>query len=137
MDVREEVTVKASPGKVWEMISDPRNAPQFNNMVQEVRAIQGNGGVGTRWTAVAQLMGRTEIANEITEWEPTRRLAIKMEGPASGTLTFSLSPEDGGVLVEATATSNLPALTAPLVQPMLQSNIRESLQRIKHLVEQG
>lgn len=138
MEIKEQVAVNAPPEKVWELVSDPRNAPLFNKMVQEVTDVrEEQGGVGTRWKAIAQMAGRQEIANEITEWDPPRRIAIAMEGPASGTLTFTLTPQgDGSTLVEERATSSLPAITAPLVKPMLETNIKESLQNIKRRLEQ-
>lgn len=137
MQIEDKITVNVPAEKVWELVSDPRNAPRFNKMVTEVTNLQEQpGGVGTRWTAIAQLAGRTAIDNEITEWDPPRRLAIKMEGPASGTLTFTMPPQDDGpTVVEMMATSNLPAITAPLVKPMLEKNIKESLQHIKEQVE--
>lgn len=137
MQIQEKISVNASPEKVWALVSDPRNAPRFNRMVQEVTDVREQpGGVGTSWKAIAQMAGRMEIANEITEWEPPRRLAITMDGPASGTLTFTLTPEgDGATVVEQQATSNMPAITAPLVKPMLEQNLKESLQRIKEQVE--
>ncbi len=136
MKIEEQITVNARPEKVWGLISDPRNAPRINTMVQEVTRIQGNGGIGTRWMAVAQIGGRMEIANEITEWEPNSHLSIHMDGPASGTLTFSLTTDGDTTVIREEATSDLPALTAPLVQPMLEQSITESLQRIKQIVEQ-
>ncbi|MFZ5817994.1 MAG: SRPBCC family protein [Bacillota bacterium] len=137
MEIQEKVTVQAPPEKVWGLVSDPRNAPRFNRMVQEIQDLQEKpGGVGTRWKAITQMAGRVEIANEITEWDPPRRLGIRMQGPASGTLTFTLTPQgDGATLVEQSATSNLPALTAPLVRPVLERSIKESLQQIKAQVE--
>ncbi|MFZ5827366.1 MAG: SRPBCC family protein [Bacillota bacterium] len=139
MQIQESITVNASPDKVWALVSDPRNAPRFNRMVQEVTDVrEQQRGVGTSWRAIAQMAGRMEIANEITEWEPPRRLAIRMDGPASGTLSFTLTPQgDGSTVVEQQATSDLPAITAPLVRPMLEQNLKESLQRIKETVEQG
>lgn len=139
VQIQEKVTVNAAPETVWALVSDPRNAPRFNRMVQEVTDVrEQQGGVGTTWRAVAQMAGRMEIANEITEWEPPRRLAIKMDGPASGTLSFTLTPQgEGGTVVEQQVTSNLPAITAPLVRPMLEQSLKESLQRIKEQVEQA
>lgn len=139
MEIKHQLAVNASPDKVWALISDPKNAPRFNKMVQEISDVQEQpNGVGTRWKAIAQMGSRMEIANEITEWDPPRRLAIAMNGPASGTLTFTLSPQgEGSTLVEEQATSDLPAITAPLVQPMLDKSIQESLQNIKEQTEQG
>lgn len=137
VEIKHQTAVGAPPEKIWSLISDPRNAPLFNKMVQEITDVHEQpGGVGTRWKAIAQMAGRMEIANEITEWEPPRRLAIAMTGPASGTLAFTLTPQDdGSTLLEEEATSNMPAITAPLVKPMLESNIQESLRRIKEQTE--
>lgn len=139
VQIEEMITVKAPAEKIWALVSDPRNAPRFNPMVQEVTAVEEKpGGVGTSWKAIAQMAGRAEIANEITEWAPPHRLAIRMEGPASGTLAFTLTPQgDGATRVEQKASSNLPAISAPLIKPMLQKNLKESLQRIKESVEQS
>lgn len=137
VQIEEKVTVNAPPEKVWALVSNPRNAPLFNRMVQEVTELHEQpGGVGTRWKATAQMAGRMEIANEITAWEPPRHMAIRMEGPVSGTLSFTMTQQgDGATLVEQKATSNLPALTAPLVKPMLEKSLKESLRAIKERVE--
>lgn len=137
MEIKHRLAVSAPPEKVWGLISDPRNAPLFNNMIQKISDIQERpGGVGTRWKAMARMGGAVAIANEVIEWDPPRRLAIAMSGPASGTLSFTLTPQgDGATLVEQQATAHLPALTAPLVKPMLDTGIRESLRKIKERAE--
>lgn len=139
MEIRESIQVTAEPQKVWALISDPHNATHYNPMVKEIVGLQPgeSGGVGTRWTAIASLMGQMEIANEITRWEPPHRLSIAMDGPASGVLTFMITPEGEGSRVDQVATSDMPAVAAPLVKPMLEQNLKESLRRIKATVEHG
>lgn len=140
MEIKEKVTVQAPVEKVWDLVSDPRNAPSFNRLVQEITEVrQKEGGVGTSWKAISNAAGRMEIASEITEWDPPRHLAIIMDGgPASGTLSFTLTAQGNETtLVEETATSSMPAITAPLIKPMLEQNIKESLQQIKSSVEKG
>lgn len=137
MEIKESIRVTAEPQKVWALISDPHNAAQYNPMVKEIVGLQPGAasGVGTRWTAIANLMGKMEIANEITQWEPPHRLSIAMDGPASGVLTFMITPEGDGSRVDQVATSDMPAVAAPLVKPMLEQNLKESLRRIKATVE--
>lgn len=137
MEVKQSIEVAADPQAVWSLISNPHNATRYNPMVKEISGLQPGeaGGVGTRWTAIANMMGKMEIASEITQWEPPYRLAIAMDGPASGVLTFMITPLEQGSRVEQVASSDMPAVAAPLVKPMLEQNLKESLRRIKAEVE--
>lgn len=47
-------TVEASPGEVWQLVSDPYNLPRWWPRTSRVENVEGSGGRRTRWTKVLE-----------------------------------------------------------------------------------
>ncbi|MGW6537125.1 SRPBCC family protein [Streptomyces sp. NPDC055051] len=109
-----ERRVAASPGRVWEAITDLPEMPRVLSGVQRVEVLtEGGFGVGTRWRETRKMLGK-EATEEmtVTECEPPDRyvavadshgmhyvseLSLRAEGPDASVLrmTFSGGPADG------------------------------------------
>ncbi|MER5966960.1 SRPBCC family protein [Streptomyces sp. NPDC002057] len=109
-----ERRVDASPGRVWESITDLRDMPRVLSGVEKVEVLtEGGFGVGTRWRETRRMLGK-EATEEmtVTECEPPDRyvtvadshgmhyvseLTLAPDGTGSTTLrmTFSARPAHG------------------------------------------
>lgn len=70
-----ERRVDASPGRVWESITDLRDMPRVLSGVERVEVLtEGGFGVGTRWRETRRMLGKeaTEVMT-VTECEPPDR----------------------------------------------------------------
>ncbi|MDV5146190.1 SRPBCC family protein [Streptomyces sp. SBC-4] len=106
-----ERRVAASPGRVWEAITDLRDMPRVLSGVEKVEVLtEGGFGVGTRWRETRRMLGK-EATEEmtVTECVPPDRyvtvadshgmhyvseLILKADGDGGTTLrmTFSARP---------------------------------------------
>lgn len=109
-----ERRVNASPGRVWEAITDLRDMPRVLSGVDRVEVLtEGGFAVGTRWRETRRMLGK-EATEEmtVTECEPPDRyvtvadshgmhyvseLTLKPEGDGLTTLRmrFSARPASG------------------------------------------
>ncbi|MFJ5709485.1 SRPBCC family protein [Streptomyces sp. NPDC093105] len=109
-----ERRVAASPGRVWESITDLPDLPRVLSGVQKVEVLtEGGFGVGTRWRETRRMLGK-EATEEmtVTECEPPDRyvtvadshgmhyvseLSLRPDGPDASVLrmTFSARPAGG------------------------------------------
>ncbi|MFD4376094.1 SRPBCC family protein [Streptomyces sp. NPDC058486] len=109
-----ERRVAASPGRVWEAITDLPDMPRVLSGVEKVEVLtEGGFGVGTRWRETRKMLGK-EATEEmtVTECEPPDRyvtvadshgmhyvseLSLHADGPDASVLRmrFSASPAPG------------------------------------------
>ncbi|MGA5197581.1 SRPBCC family protein [Streptomyces exfoliatus] len=109
-----ERRVAASPGRVWEAITDLPDMPRVLSGVEKVEVLtEGGFGVGTRWRETRRMLGK-EATEEmtVTECEPPDRyvavaeshgmhyvseLTLASDGAGGSTLrmTFSARPAHG------------------------------------------
>ncbi|MER7519061.1 SRPBCC family protein [Streptomyces sp. NPDC126499] len=70
-----ERRIAASPGRVWESITDLENMPRVLSGVEKVEVLtEGGFAVGTRWRETRRMMGRTATEEmTVTVCEPPER----------------------------------------------------------------
>ncbi|MFF5976574.1 SRPBCC family protein [Streptomyces sp. NPDC012769] len=70
-----ERRIAASPGRVWESITDLRDMPRVLSGVEKVEVLtEGGFAVGTRWRETRRMLGRTATEEmTVTVCEPTER----------------------------------------------------------------
>ncbi|MFI8827586.1 SRPBCC family protein [Streptomyces sp. NPDC053431] len=108
-----ERRVYASPGRVWESITDLRNMPRVLSGVQRVEVLtEGGFAVGTRWRETRRMLGR-EATEEmtVTVCEPPDRYVTVADSHGMHYVSeITLVPE--GPPVAATATTLRMTFTA-------------------------
>lgn len=144
------IEIDAPPARVWEIVSEVRNAPQWSSQAVKVLALGGRTTAGTRSLNInkqGKLIWPTTA--KVVEFEPGRRIANRVIENTS-IWAFELEPTDAGGtrLVERRETPHgTSALSQFLVdkvfggQPAfteeLGHGVSTSLTRIKALAEQG
>jgi uncharacterized protein YndB with AHSA1/START domain len=99
------VVIRRSADDVFDFLAQFENVPKWNYAITETRKTsEGPVGVGTTYRQLRSLPSRSEETFEVTEFEPTQRLAIYASlGPFEGTLTYELEPIDAGTRLTNTA----------------------------------
>ena len=149
-----EVEINAPVERVWELISEVRNAPQWSSQARKVFAF----GAGTKsGTFSINLNHRGVIAwptwARVTDFQPGTRFANEV-GMAGATWVFELEPGEAGTGAETTILRQYRETRYPrgfiagrIVTPamggeqpyneFMDACVGESLETIKKIVEAG
>jgi carbon monoxide dehydrogenase subunit G len=142
--VEEGIVIDRPQEAVFEFVTTPENDPLWvSTAVERQRESEGPIGVGSRIRAVDKFLGRRiESTLEVTEHEPSRRSAIRLEGPIKARGTYAVEPVDGRTRFVWTmdAESGLGGLylgkvTDPLVTLLFRRRVRWDLRRLKEALE--
>lgn len=126
---------------VFAFVSDPRNEPQWEETVKEVRVTpDGPPAVGTQVTAVASLLGvKLEVTSQITALEPNRSYSIKgSSGPGWMEATMCFEAVGEGTRLSLTFQSEpggLFKMAGPLLASQAKKQMETDLQWLKELLE--
>lgn len=148
--IESSIEIDAPPARVWEVISDVRNAPQWSSQAVKVFAL---GGRTTKGTRALNINKRGPLVwpttSRVVEFEPGRRFANRI-GENTTVWVFELEPtaQGGTRLTERREVpdgiSTLSKVLTDTVfggQPSFTSEMDQgvslSLERIKTLVERG
>src|SRR5699024_882326 len=148
--IESSIEIDAPPARVWEIVSEVRNAPQWSSQAVKVLALGGRTTAGTRSLNInkqGKLIWPTTA--KVVEFEPGRRIANRVIENTS-IWAFELEPTDAGGtrLVERRETPHgTSALSQFLVDKVFKDQptfteelghgVSTSLTRIKALAEQG
>jgi uncharacterized membrane protein len=144
MRVEESIVIDRPPEEVFGFLSVRANDPVWMASVTESEWLDPTEsmGVGRRGRMVMQAMGRREFLDEVTEYEPGRRIAHRsVAGPM--VIHTACLAEPAGTGCRATVLyepERLPGgvlgrLTAPLTARMVRRTFRADLARLKELLE--
>jgi uncharacterized membrane protein len=144
MRVEESIFIDRSPEEVFGFLSVRSNDPVWMASVTESEWLDLDEpmGVGRRGRMVMQAMGQREFLDEVTEYEPGRRIAHRaVAGPM--VIRTACIAEAAGSGCRATVLyepERLPGgvvgrLTAPLTARMVRRNFRADLARLKDILE--
>ena len=95
------VFIRATPERVWEVISD---LPAQASWMADVRKLEvtseQRSGAGTLVEVTSELFGLPLVKDTmlITTWQPPLRYDVKHQGQFTGTGAFILEPAPGGTL---------------------------------------
>ena len=99
--VEYSVEVDASPERVWELTSDPRNLPHWDRHIVGIRLPAAGLGPGALYEVRMRFFTiRTTVKAEVLEWEPPWRSRIRLSGLLEATVSTSIAqlPRDRSVL---------------------------------------
>jgi hypothetical protein len=142
LDVR--VYIRATPERVWEVISD---LPAQASWMVDVRRLEvtseQQSGVGTVIEVTSELFGRPLVKDtmRITAWEPPHRFDVEHVGGFTGTGSFIVEPAPGGCIFTWIEDFKPPlgpvgeAGFAAVVGPHLKRVFGRSLDNVRRLAE--
>jgi uncharacterized membrane protein len=144
MRVEESIIINRPPEAVFGFLSVRTNDPVWMASVTESEWLDPAEpmGVGRRGRMVMQAMGRREFLDEVTEYEPGRRIAHRSVAGSMQIRTACIAEPAGNgcratVLYEP---ERLPGgvvgrMTAPLTARIVRRNFRADLARLKDILE--
>jgi uncharacterized membrane protein len=145
MRLSESIEISATPGQVWEHLTDPDNVLQFSSgLTRWELAGDVDRGLGARYRMLIRI-GAADVGGliEFVEWKPERDLAWSSVTGLDQRGRWRLRALPGGrTRVElryayGVAGSGIAGLIAERVAaPGLRRHMRRTLWGLKHLVEQ-
>jgi ligand-binding SRPBCC domain-containing protein len=92
--VRASEIVEASPESVWEIISDPRNLPRWNQHIKKVTGVPEDGlKPGARYTTNLRVLGVPfRVQAEVREVDPPRYSEVRLTGPLDAVVRTWVRP---------------------------------------------
>lgn len=96
--VEAAVVVDAPVSKVWAIVADPRNLPQWDHHIASVEGVPPSGlAIGSTYRTWLRFMGvRAHTDAEVLELEPERYSKILLHGLIEATVQTWLEPLNGG-----------------------------------------
>lgn len=148
--IESSIEIDAPPARVWEIVSDVRNAPQWSSQAVKVIALGGRTALGTRALNINQ-QGKLfwPTTSKVVEFEPGRRFANRVaENTTVWAFELEPTPSGGTRLTERReAPEGLSFVSKFLTRTVLggqeafteaiDRGVSTSLTRIKTLAEQG
>lgn len=136
------VYINRPVGEVFARWADLGRAPEWAAAVIERRKLtEGPVGVGTKYRAVDQFLGRRiEFTLEITEYEPDRLMAGAWSGAMEGGWEARFEDRDGGTELAVHAEmkpSEMLKLLSPFMGGFAKRAMQKDLARFKTWVEAG
>jgi uncharacterized protein YndB with AHSA1/START domain len=92
--VRASEIVEASPETVWEIISDPRNLPRWNQHIKKVTGVPEDGlKPGSRYTTSLRIVGVPfDVHAQVLEIDPPGYAEIRLTGPLEAVVRTWVRP---------------------------------------------
>ena len=138
--VEASITTKRPIDEVFAALSDWTNSEKWISSTQSVtKTSDGPIGVGTTWSAVGKLLGRTlEAGITVTEFEPDKKSASVVDKPFKATTAFTLKSVDGGTRVDQTTDAELEGffkLAQAVMLPMMKRQLQNDLETFRDLMD--
>jgi len=137
----ESTTIKRPAEKVFAFVADPKNEPRWAPAVAETRQLSsGPVQVGTTFEETVRFLGRRfEVAFEVSEYEPNRRMGVRMtSGPSRATGVRIVEPIADGtrLTIQAEGRSGLFfGLAEPVATWSMRHLLRKALANVKQALE--
>lgn len=148
--IESSIEIDAPPARVWEIVSEVRNAPQWSSQAAKVIALGGRTSAGTRALNINRrgpLFWPT--TSRVVEFEPGRRFANRIaENTTVWVFELEPTPSGGTRLTERREVPSGVTFVSRFLTDKafggqksfsreLDRGVSTSLQRIKALAEQG
>jgi uncharacterized membrane protein len=139
--IQASVTVNRPIEEVFHFMTNNQNALQWQSGLLEARVTNDIVGVGKTWVDVVQFLGRRiEVASELIEFEPLRRVGFKStSGPIPLEGRYAFEPDGEGTKVTFTMQGEAGGffkLAEPIVARSAQRQWETNLANLKDLLEQ-
>jgi uncharacterized protein YndB with AHSA1/START domain len=144
VEVQERTEIAKPPAEVYRFIATEhgRNHPRWDSgAVDMTQRDPGPVAVGTRFDYKRKAFGRIQVLElVVTEMEPDRKLAFRIEGPMRAKVSYTLEPgTPSRTVVHFVGLFEVPGpqLLAPLMKVGVNRETKGSQSRIKQMVEAG
>lgn len=108
------IEIDATPARVWELVSEVRNAPQWSSQAAKVFATGGRTAAGTRALNInKQGPAVWPTISKVVEFEPGRRIGNRIGGHRT-VWSFELEPTPSGG-TKLTERQDIPAALVSIV----------------------
>jgi uncharacterized protein YndB with AHSA1/START domain len=138
------VEIAAAPETVFPYLVDGERRLEWMGVLRESEKLtEGPPAPGSRWRDVFEDHGqRIELEAELTEYEPGRRLVVRLRNRGfESTSTQALAEADGRTRLTTVIETEYKALAARLMAGVVtrhaQRQLEGDLARLKQIVEQG
>jgi uncharacterized protein YndB with AHSA1/START domain len=142
-----KIEIQAPPEKVFDELSHVERHPSWANPKANMgmEQVGGDGpSTGSRYRSSGVFVGKPVTADiTVTAFEPPRRFAIRSDQHQEGKKDvwyqndYSLTPQNGGTLLQKTVTSNAPGLIFVIAYPAIKKDAMTALKSLKAKVESG
>ncbi|HEX79002.1 MAG TPA: SRPBCC family protein [Dehalococcoidia bacterium] len=106
--VERSIKVNADIDKVFAYISNPANEMEWFASISDIRDIKGQG-VGQKYGYTFKLAGLPlKGESEVLEYVPNKRYVTESKGGIKSAWNWTLTPEDGGTLVNVVVEYSIP-----------------------------
>ena len=143
LKLEKSVVINRPIEEVFAFMTDFENATQWmSELVECKRTSEGPVGMGTTFSAVATPLGRrVESTQEVAEYEPNRKYAIRsISGPATSEDAYTFESVAGGTKITRVAEAEMKGLfrlTEPLAVRMMGRQFETNFANLKDLMEAG
>lgn len=140
--IRSHVVIEAPIERVWAELADIPGQVRWMREMKSVRLLTpGPVGVGSRGEATVRILGISVTDPvEVTEFEPTRRFAIRHEGTFTGSGVIELRPGADGTTTIVTWDETLippflPDLVLAIQRPIFGAIFQADLHHFREIFE--
>jgi uncharacterized protein YndB with AHSA1/START domain len=138
-----ELGITASPTQVFAFVADFATTPQWYAAVQRVERVQGDGGIGTRYSVHRRLpTGKVVNIVEVTSYAEGKEIAFtSVEGPTPFTYRYRVEPTSAGTRLQLEGTitaAGLPGfarLLGPAAERLFKHGMQENLGVLREILE--
>ena len=143
MAIKAKIQVAAPPQKVFDVLSDFPNHGTWANQKAGLEVTSVSGGptaVGSTFKSSQKFAGKHAAADiKVIQLNAPSTLAFEalQEGkkPVTYKSTFTLTPSDGGTLVQRTLEPNPSGLMVMIAAPAIKADMMKALKNLKAKVE--
>ncbi|TAN57302.1 hypothetical protein EPN15_04605 [Patescibacteria group bacterium] len=141
-NITESIIINAPIEKVFGYVTDPANGSKFvPGIIEQTNISPKTAKVGQKWDWHVNLIGvELHGKGEVMELEPLKKWVVKTCGDADSFRTYCFEPSGDGtkltIIVESTVLKGaLAALAAVVVDGIHQVNLKQSLAKLKEILE--
>ena len=135
-EIKASVIINATVDKIWEIISDINNEPEFWKGTKSIRNISQKGNTTKREITIA--FKDKKCLQDVTLYPKEKVEAIFIEGIINGRKTVSIHEIDNGYELEAIwdiKLSGMMGMFTGMIKKHIQSGTEQALTEIKREVE--
>jgi len=136
VEIKASVTINTTLDKIWSVISDINNEPEFWKGTKSIRNISQDGNTTKREITIA--FKDKKCLQDVTLYPKEKVEAIFIEGIINGRKTVSIHEIDNGYELEAIwdiKLSGMMGMFTGMIKKHIQSGTEQALTEIKREVE--